>query len=143
VRAVLDASALIDIVTERLPRELARGFAAAYEGGLVAPPLLWSEATSALHRLAVEGLLDAESARRHHALVESTLIVRREPGALRRRAWDIADRMGWVRTYDAEYCALAELEDIPLITADERLARGARGRLPYVLHLADEAGRLA
>jgi predicted nucleic acid-binding protein len=51
--------------------------------------------------------------------------------------------MGWVRTYDAEYCALAELEDVPLITADDRLARGARRRLPYVLRLTDEAKRFA
>jgi hypothetical protein len=40
MRAVLDASALIDIVTERLPRELGRGFASGYDGGLIAPPVL-------------------------------------------------------------------------------------------------------
>lgn len=142
MRAVLDASALIDIVTGRLPRALAHRFAAAYEGGLIAPPLLWSEATSALHRLAAEGSLDPGTARRQHALVEKARIARREPPRLRRRAWEIADRMGWVRTYDAEYCALAELEDVALVTGDQRLARGARGRLPYVLRLTEEAERL-
>ena len=51
--------------------------------------------------------------------------------------------MGWARTCEAEYCALAEIEDIPLLTADDRLVRAARGRLPYVLRVADEARRVA
>ena len=143
MRAVVDASAFVDVLTERLPRELARGLEVAYEQGLLAPPLLWSEVTSALHRLAAEGRMEATSARRHLELLEGAPVTRREPSRLRARAWEIADRMGWVRTYDAEYCALAEIEDIPLLTGDDRLVRGARGRLPYVVRIADEARRLA
>ena len=143
MRAVVDASAFVDVLTERLPRELARGLEVAYEQGLLAPPLLWSEVTSALHRLAAEGRMEATSARRHLELLEGAPVTRREPSRLRARAWEIADRMGWVRTYDAEYCALAEIEDIPLLTGDHRLVRGARGRLPYVVRIADEARRLA
>ena len=36
-----------------------------------------------------------------------------------------ADEMGWARTYDAEYVALARLLDCRLVTLDSRLRRGA------------------
>lgn len=143
VRAVLDASAFVDTAIERLPRDKANAFGRGYDGGLVAPPLLWSEVTSALHRLAARGELDPAISRAHRALLEAAPIERRDPAGLRGRAWEIADRMGWGRTYDAEYCALAEFEGISLVTGDARLARGAKGRLPYVLRLDEEAARLA
>lgn len=143
MRAVLDASAFVELVIERVTREQARSLAAAYGRGLVAPPLFWSEVTSALHRLATRRMLPTPDARRHHELLESSTITRSAPAGLRTRAWEIADRMGWSRTYDAEYCALAELEDVPLLTANARLVRSARGRLPYVIALADEVRRLA
>ena len=40
-------------------------------------------------------------------------------------AYAIAERLGWAKTYDAEYIALARLIGCPLLTADARLARGA------------------
>lgn len=36
----------------------------------------------------------------------------------------IADEMGWAKTYDAQYVALARLTDCKLVTLDERLIRG-------------------
>ncbi len=44
----------------------------------------------------------------------------------------VADQLGWAKTYDAEYVALAEREDVALLTVDTRLARGA-GRLVRVV----------
>lgn len=43
-----------------------------------------------------------------------------------RRAWDLADRLGWASTYDAEYLALTQLQADALVTLDAELARGAR-----------------
>ena len=40
--------------------------------------------------------------------------------------------MGWAKTYDAEYLALAELLDCRFVTLDARLHRGA-ARLGFVL----------
>ena len=57
---------------------------------------------------------------------------RREPRRLRREAWRIADDLGWAKTYDAEYVALARLLDCPLFTVDDRLRRGA-GRIIQIV----------
>ena len=51
---------------------------------------------------------------------------------LHERAWTIADELGWAKTYDAEYVALAEILDIPLLTLDGRLARGVEHRIRIV-----------
>jgi predicted nucleic acid-binding protein len=39
--------------------------------------------------------------------------------------WRIADVLGWAKTYDAEYVALASLLKCRLVTLDARLRRGA------------------
>lgn len=46
---------------------------------------------------------------------------------LRRRAWDLADQLGWASTYDAEYVALTQLQADALITLDAELARRVEG----------------
>jgi len=56
----------------------------------------------------------------------------RAPRRLARRSWSIADEMGWAKTYDAEYVALAELLACRLVTLDARLLRGA-ARLGFVV----------
>jgi predicted nucleic acid-binding protein len=46
---------------------------------------------------------------------------------LRRRAWDLADQLGWASTYDAEYVALTQLQADAFVTLDAELARGVEG----------------
>lgn len=46
---------------------------------------------------------------------------------LRRRAWELADRLGWARTYNAEYIALTQLQADAFVTLDAELARGLEG----------------
>ncbi len=46
---------------------------------------------------------------------------------LRRRAWALAERLGWGATYDAEYVALTLLQADALVTRNATLARSLRG----------------
>jgi indolepyruvate ferredoxin oxidoreductase alpha subunit len=46
---------------------------------------------------------------------------------LRRRAWELADQLGWSSTYDAEYVALTQLQADALVTLDPKLARSVKG----------------
>lgn len=99
---------------------------------LVGPPLLWSEGRSTLHLRATKGEVEAKRARLLHKRLATAPIQRLEPPDLGVRTWTIADELGWGRTYDAEYVALAVLLGCRLVTLDLRLRRGA-DRLGIVL----------
>ncbi len=47
------------------------------------------------------------------------------PPALGSEAWAIADELGWAKTYDAEYLAIARLSRARLLTLDGRILRAA------------------
>jgi predicted nucleic acid-binding protein len=49
---------------------------------------------------------------------------------LRRRAWEIADQLGWAETLDAEYVALTQLQADALVTLDGELVRRVEGIVP-------------
>ena len=92
---------------------------------MVAPPLLWSEVTAALRQRAFRDDVSPELAERTLSTLLTSRIQRTTPSELYREAYVLAARMGWAKTYDAEYVALAQLLDAPLLTADARLRRGA------------------
>jgi predicted nucleic acid-binding protein len=99
---------------------------------LCAPALMWSEASSVLHERAWRGDLDVGAARRACSRLQAAAV---RPGThprLSEEAWRIADELGWAKTYDAEYVALASLLHCRLVTVDARLRRGA-DRLGFVL----------
>ncbi len=104
---------------------------------LVAPALLWSESTSAINEMRWRGDVDPLVASDWLDRVLE-LRVRTDHGLdLFRAASDVAVRLGWAKTCDAEYVALAEMLDVPLVTRDNRLRRGA-SRIVTVLS-PDEA----
>ena len=92
---------------------------------LVAPPLMWSEALSSLRTHAWRREISAEQASASREALISAPVRRRAPRRLYADAWRIAEELGWAKTYDAEYVALARLFACRLLTRDERLWRGA------------------
>ena len=100
--------------------------------GLVAPPLMWSEARSAIHEALWRGEIRAEDAEATRARLERCPVEPRLPDRLGEEAWRIADELGWAKTYDAEYVALARILGCRLVTLDGRLRRAA-DRLGFVI----------
>ena len=92
---------------------------------LVGPPVLRPEALSSLHELRIRGEISAELAKAAVDRLATLPFTIREPQDLVQSAWTIAEALGWAKTYDAEYVALAQLLDCRLVTLDARLARGA------------------
>jgi predicted nucleic acid-binding protein len=92
---------------------------------LLAPTLLRSQTLSALHAAAHRGELAPDVARERLTRVGATKIRLLGDAVLRRNAWEIADRLGWADTYDAEYIALTVLQADAFVTLDKTLARRA------------------
>jgi predicted nucleic acid-binding protein len=118
-RFVVDAAAVLDLASEE--------FEVPAEHELLAPTLLRSQVLSALHEAVQRGELPADVARDRLARIGRMPIRLLGDAVLRRRAWDIADRLDWASTYDAEYVALTQLQADALITLDAELARSVEG----------------
>lgn len=93
--------------------------------GLVSPALLWSEVTSVLNEMLWRNDLSSSLAGAMFDRLLAADIERRADPKLYRNARAIAGTLGWAKTYDAEYVALAQGLGAPLMTRDRRLRRGA------------------
>ena len=94
---------------------------------LLAPTLLRSQTLSALHEAVQRGEVSADVARDRLTRIGRMPIRLLGDAVLRRRAWDLADQLGWASTYDAEYVALTQLQADALVTLDAELARSVDG----------------
>ena len=94
---------------------------------LLAPTLLRSQTLSDLHAAVQRGEIAPEVARDHLARIGRMPIRLLGDAVLRRRAWELADRLGWAQTFNAEYVALTQLQADAFITLDKELARSVKG----------------
>ena len=118
-RFVVDTSAILHI--------MAADIAVSGDHELLAPTLLRSQVLSALHEAVHRGDIAADVARDRLDRIGRMPIRLLGDAVLRRRAWEVADRLGWASTYDAEYVALTQLQADALVTLDEDLARHLDG----------------
>jgi predicted nucleic acid-binding protein len=118
-RFVVDCGAVLQLASEDIEVPA--------EHELLAPTLLRSQTLSALHEAAQRGEIGAEVARDRLARIGRMPIRLLGDAVLRRRAWDVADRLGWASTYNAEYVALTQLQADLFVTLDAELARAVEG----------------
>ena len=116
---VVDTSAVLHIVNAEVK--------VAAKHKLLAPTLLRSQTLSALHEAVQSGELTPDVARGQLARIGKLPIRLLGDAVLRRRAWEIADQLGWATTYDAEYVALTQLQADAFVTLDKQLARSLKG----------------
>ncbi len=118
-RCVVDAGVVICLASEASE--------VSPEHELLAPTLLRSEMLSALHEAVARGEITAEVGLDRHRLISQMRIRLLGDAVLRRRAWQVADQLGWASTYKAEYVALTQLQADAFITMDADLAAGLLG----------------
>ena len=118
-RFVVDCETLLEIAAGEIE--------VAAEHKLLAPTLLRSQTLSMLHESVQRGEIPADVAHDRLARISRMQIRLLGDAVLRRRAWDVADRLGSASTYDAEYVALTQLQADAFVTSDSNLAREVSG----------------
>ena len=116
---VVDAGVVICLASETIE--------VSPEHELLAPTLLRSETLSALHEAVARGEITADVGLERHRRISQMPIRLLGDAVLRRRAWQVADQLGWASTYKAEYVALTQLQADAFITMDADLARSLEG----------------
>jgi len=118
-RFVVDASAVLQVASA--------GIKVSAKHKLLAPTLLRSQTLSVMHEAVQRGEIRAPVARERLARIGRMPIRLLGDAVLRRRAWELADQLGWASTYNAEYVALTQLQADAFITLDANLARSVKG----------------
>jgi predicted nucleic acid-binding protein len=110
---------------ETLLRIAAGEIEVAAEHQLVAPTLVRSQALAALYESARRGEISTDEGLERVTRINSLKVRFLGDKVLQRKAWKVADELGWETTYDAEFVALTQLQADVLITSDGDLARAA------------------
>lgn len=123
---VIDASAALYAASSP------NGFSPILPLSPIAPPIMWSEALSALRETLWRKTITPTLATSTRRSLLAAPIGREMPAEMYEEAWRISEELGWAKTYDAEYVALARIFDCRLLTADARLRRGAGKLVPII-----------
>lgn len=116
---VVDASFVLEACLE------AEGFGVIAGYQAIAPNLVVSETLSALREGLFRGVISPDLADEARKRLRKAPVRLEMPLELIDEAWRVAEELGWARTYDAEYVALARISRSRLLTVDARLKRGS------------------
>ena len=116
---VVDAGAVLHLATE--------GIVVGPDHELLAPTLLRSQVLSLLHEAVQRGDLADDVARDRLAKVGRIKIRLLGDAAMRKRAWELADQLGWWETFGAEYVALTQLQADALVTTNHEFGHAVSG----------------
>ena len=100
------------------------------EDRILCPHLVDSEVAHALRAQVLRGSVDADDATRAIEAWRRLGIERVGVVGLLDRIWELRDNLS---AYDATYVALAEACEVPLLTADSRIARAPGARCTVVV----------
>jgi indolepyruvate ferredoxin oxidoreductase alpha subunit len=118
-RYVVDCETLLRIAAGEI--EVAPGHR------LVAPALVRSQALAAMYQAAHRGEVSRAEGRERVRRINSLKVRFLGDKVLQANAWEIAEKLGWETTYDAEYVALTRLQADAFVTANRELARAVSG----------------
>ena len=121
-RFVVDCGVVLHLANE--------GIEVRAEHELLAPTLLRSQTLSAVHEAVHGGEIAPDVAFDRLTRIWAMPIRLLGDAVLRRRAWNLAEQLGWAETYDAEYVALTQLQADAFITLHAELARRVEGIVP-------------
>ena len=128
---VIDASALVELLTVDPDDEPDLACRVHEVEWMSAPDLIDYEVLNVLRKMVLRGDIEVELAQ------ESRLALRDLRLSRQPLTDEIADRVWQLRhnasAYDAAYLALAEHLNVPLVTADRRLAEGLRKLTPVTI----------
>jgi indolepyruvate ferredoxin oxidoreductase alpha subunit len=114
-RFVVDCATLLRIANGEIE--------VASEHQLVAPTLVRSQALAALYEAARRGEISATDGIERVTRINSLKVRFLGDKVLQRKAWKVAEELGWETTFDAEYVALTQLQADAFVTSDSDLAR--------------------
>ena len=102
------------------------------EHQIVAPTLLRSHLLSLLYQAVRRGEMTKKDADRRLHYVRALRIRLLGDSVLQQKAWQVADRLGWSDTYEAEYVALTQLQADAFVTLDDDLASAVKDLVTVV-----------
>jgi predicted nucleic acid-binding protein len=123
---VLDASVVVELLTNGKLADSIRRKLAAGDGPLIVPHLLDVEVLSAVRRLAAAYRMDRHRSEQILAALASLPAERCPHGPLLGRIWELRHNF---TAYDAAYIALAEITGSTFYTSDEKLHKGHRAQV--------------